>query len=213
VLPRGDDERQDSADVGRLLTLTDGVFAIALTLLVLDLDVPDGLTSNGDVWKAVTDQAANFLALGISFVVIAAFWSGHRYKFRGVERFNGPIMWMNFGFLASITLMPFTTKLIADYGDYKSPVMIYAANVAIAATVMTLMYILVARLQQRPLSLATVIDSGTFDTAVVFAVSIPVAFWVSTTAAKWMWVILAFSGHLLARVPGVKEQSQETADR
>ena len=208
----GEDERQDSADVGRLLTLTDGVFAIALTLLVLDLDVPDNLaTGEGAVWQAILDQGANLLALGLSFVVIAAFWSGHRYKFRGVETLTGPIMWLNFGFLASITLMPFTTKLIADYGNDEAGVAVYAANVAIAAAVMTLLYIFVARQRQQRLSLITVIDSGTFDTAVVFAASIPVAF-VSPTVAKWMWLILAFSGHLLGRIPGVK-RSRGTADR
>jgi len=161
----------------------------------------------------VLDQGANLLALAISFVVIAAFWSGHRFKFRGVDRLDGPILWLNFAFLASITLMPFTTKLIADYGNDEAGVAVYAANVAIAAAVMTLMYVFVARQKHEPLSLVMVIDSGTFDTAVVFALSIPVALAGASTAAKWMWVILAVSGRLLAKIPGVSERSRGTAGR
>jgi len=212
-VPAADDEHdaggQLALDAGRVFALTDGVFAIAMTLLVLDLAIPEGL--EGDkVNEAIAGLSANYLALFISFVVIAAFWIGHRYKFRGVTVIEGPLLWLNFAFLGSITLMPFTTRLIAEYGDLELPTAIYAANVAIAALVVTAIFIVVTDDDRKLPQL--LLDSGTFDTALVFGLSIPVA-WLSATGAKWMWAILILTGPVLGRARGRRSPSRGTADR
>jgi len=129
---------QDDAGDGRLVTLTDGVVAIALTLLILGIEVPspDSL-HNPDSVSALAGALAHtvhgWISYAISFYVIAQFWLLHRQIFRSVRGgyHDGVAAW-NFLFLFTITVMPFTSDLIGKYPENPLPVIIFSANLILA---------------------------------------------------------------------------------
>ncbi len=117
-----DDDDDDLPGIDRLLALTDGVVAIALTLLVLQLQVPithalkHHPDSAGALWQALNVDVAELTSYLVSFVVIAQFWLVHHRVLRGMRGHSEGLAWRNFGFLLSLTLMPFTSDLIGRYG-------------------------------------------------------------------------------------------------
>jgi uncharacterized membrane protein len=129
---------QDEAGDERLVTLTDGVVAIALTLLILGIQVPspDSLRNPDSVSAlagALAQTVDGWIGYAISFYVIAQFWLLHRQFFRGVRGgyHDGVAAW-NFLFLFSITVMPFTSDLIGKYPENPLPVIILSANLILA---------------------------------------------------------------------------------
>ncbi|MGE3287923.1 MAG: TMEM175 family protein, partial [Pseudonocardia sp.] len=123
---RGDST--DSAGVGRLLAFTDGVFAIALTILVLDLDVPPDLATP-ELVAALRDQLPNLFAAALSFAVIGRIWLGHHAVLAHVVRADPALLALNTVFLGPLVLLPFVTKLLAEYGDIALAVIAYSATV------------------------------------------------------------------------------------
>ena len=112
----------------RVLFLSDAVFAIALTLLVLDLRVPDDISGGAAeaALRRLLQVPGPILAFAIGFVVLAAYWTGHREIFGGVQRMNGRVIWLNFAFLFWIALQPFATALLGSHDPTPSSVVAYA---------------------------------------------------------------------------------------
>ncbi|MGP0031078.1 MAG: TMEM175 family protein [Acidimicrobiales bacterium] len=127
--------------VERLLTLSDGVVAIALTLLVLQLVVPpiEGVSkadtqSASYLWKQLShDGGDQFTAYVVSFYVIAQFWLTHHRVFRSIEGHVEGLAWWNFAFLFTITLMPFTSELLGRFGGNPVAIDIFAFNLLLAS--------------------------------------------------------------------------------
>lgn len=127
--------RGDRISKARLDALTDGVFAFAMTLLVISLDLPDTaqVTGPGDLVAALGKLQDNLLVYVISFFVLGARWlrsaGGH-----------GSELWCSYGYaravilqLFFVTLVPFSTKLVGLYGNYWPAILIYAANTILGA--------------------------------------------------------------------------------
>jgi uncharacterized membrane protein len=103
-------------DTGRLEAFSDGVFAIAITLLVLNLHVPlEGELSSGDLFAALGPQWPTYLAYVASFVFILVMWINHHQLFQLIGRANHPLMLFNGLLLMLIAAVPFTTALLAEY--------------------------------------------------------------------------------------------------
>jgi uncharacterized membrane protein len=128
-------------DLSRIGAFTDGVFAIAITLLVLQLDVPTDIETASQLWTALGDQSDDFIAFAISFAVIGRYWFlNHRYM-RMVDQFDTRLIVLNLAFLASIVLIPFTSQLMGEYGStIPASVIIYIGNIALATLLAGLMY-------------------------------------------------------------------------
>ena len=114
-----DEERQRRAyerthDPARVMALTDGVFAIILTLLVLEIHVPE-LTRGQTLREALEEIRPSFVAFLISFVVVAIAWVGHRDLFAHVRRTDRPLIWLNILYMLPLCLLPFGASLIARY--------------------------------------------------------------------------------------------------
>jgi uncharacterized membrane protein len=114
-----DDERELRSfdrrhDPTRVLALSDGVFAIALTLLVLEIHVPD-LTGGKTLDVALHEVRPSFVAFLISFVVIAIAWAGHRDFFTLVRRTDRNLVWLNILYLLPVSVLPFGAALMARY--------------------------------------------------------------------------------------------------
>jgi uncharacterized membrane protein len=107
----GDAANLESGAADRLIFFSDAVVAIAITLLALELPVPDG-TTEGALWASTRHFSSHYLAFGISFVVIAQLWSQHHHVLRYVERSDARLRSLNMLWLGTIVLNPFATKLL-----------------------------------------------------------------------------------------------------
>jgi uncharacterized membrane protein len=186
----GDDEDPNM----RLVALSDGVIAVAITLLVLDIRLPEGFGEFSDVqlWSALVALWPRMLAYLLSFYVIANFWLSHRSKFNHIVKTDGRLMWINMLFLLTVGLVPFTTNLIAESGGTLST-MIYAASMVVSglslagiwqyAAVNKMIDPRVTKEERREHLQATLM------TSLVFGLSIPLSVAHADTA-KYFWIAL-----------------------
>lgn len=114
----------------RLAALSDGVFAIAMTLLVLDLRVPvsTGVQSEGDLWRALVPLAPHLVPYGLSFMTLGIFWVGQQTQLSSFDHSNRTLTWIHLGFLLAVSLLPFSTGLLAEFVFFRSAVVIYWLN-------------------------------------------------------------------------------------
>jgi len=111
----------------RLEALIDGVFAVALTLLVLDIKLPDNIASasNAALWGRLLELERHFVIYVISFAVIGVYWINQHIQFHYVSRTNRKLIWINLLYLLLISFLPFATDLIGDHKDLVLPCEIY----------------------------------------------------------------------------------------
>ncbi|MGW7450070.1 TMEM175 family protein [Streptomyces sp. NPDC054787] len=185
--------RDDEGSAARVLALSDGVFAIAMTLLALDITLPAGLNPAG-FEEALGEVMPNLWAYALSFVVIAAFWRGHHQVFRYVREVDGTVIKLGLLNLGLIALMPFPTTLLAEYGDQPQSVAVYSGAVAaIGAAQLSLTVVLWKRpwlssaAMPDPVARNDVLDLGSM--VLIFALAVPLAF-VSPTGAQLWWAVL-----------------------
>ncbi|MGP3923324.1 TMEM175 family protein [Streptomyces sp. 8N616] len=177
----------------RLETLSDGVFAIAMTLLVLDVSVPPGLNSAG-FHEALGEAVPNLAAYALSFAVIAQFWRDHRRLLGVLPAPDGTVTGLTLLGLALIALLPFPTALLAEYGDEPLAVAIYSGSVAGTNAAHLALLLTIHRRLPPPAAPDTVtarrLDAADLgSTVLVFGIAVPLAF-ASPAAAKWFWLIL-----------------------
>jgi uncharacterized membrane protein len=127
-------------DLSRILAFTDGVFAIAITLLVLQIEVPQGLTSNSGFLNELDDMLPDFIAFVISFIVIGIFWINHHRLMRMVKEYDSLLIGLTMLYLGGIVLLPFSTQLIGEYGtEVTLSAVFYILNLALVAAAQALM--------------------------------------------------------------------------
>ena len=130
-------QRDDLPSTDRLLALTDGVVAIALTLLVLQLKVPSLPSATADsaaqLAAALGKGGNSLVSYVISFYVVAQFWLVHHRTFQHLAGQQEGLAWLNFAFLFTITIMPFTSALLGDYSSNPLAVDIFALNLLLAS--------------------------------------------------------------------------------
>jgi uncharacterized membrane protein len=136
------DEHRDAKEKGldRILGLSDGVFAFALTLLVLDLAVP-AFSANQDPSQLPSLLAAewpSFFSYFLSFIMIAVWWNNHHRYFEHVRSYDGGLKALNFVVLMTITLIPFFTKLLDSWNSMPFAAALYAFNQGVAGTSLAL---------------------------------------------------------------------------
>ena len=108
---------QRNANPDRLLTFTDGVFAIIITILVLELKVPD-LGTGKSLREALTDVRPTFVAFIISFLLVGMYWVWHRSAFAQVRYVDLNTVWLNLLFLLPVAMIPFGASMLGEYeGD------------------------------------------------------------------------------------------------
>ncbi len=118
-------------NLGRLEALSDGVFAVAMTLLVLDLKAPvaEAVHSEHDLLAALLALSPRLLTYLMSFVTLGIFWLGQQAQFNLLERSNRDVVWLHIGFLAVVCLIPFSTSLLAEFIAYRTALLLYWANI------------------------------------------------------------------------------------
>jgi uncharacterized membrane protein len=117
--------------VERLASLSDGLFAFALTLLVYDIHVPTigGIHSEQQLQYALATLLPRLLTYALSFLTLGIFWVGHHTLLRYCERSDRNLTWMNLLFLALVALVPFSARLLGDFITFRTALLLYWLNV------------------------------------------------------------------------------------
>jgi uncharacterized membrane protein len=118
-------------EVGRIAALSDGVFAFAATVLVLDFHTPDAadIHSEAELLRALWASAPRLLPWLLSLLTLGIFWLGQQTQLSQLARSNRDLTWLHFLFLAFVTVLPFSTRLLADFFAYRTAFLIYWANI------------------------------------------------------------------------------------
>jgi len=119
-----------SAD--RLAALSDGVFAFAMTVLALDLHVPAAFTvhSEAELGRALVELSPRLLTYLMSFLTLGIFWVGQNTQHDLLERSERGYAWIHIAFLMAVTLVPFSTSLLAEFIAYRTALFVYWFNIA-----------------------------------------------------------------------------------
>jgi uncharacterized membrane protein len=134
-------EQISSKELDRLIFFSDAVFAIVMTLLVLDIRVPDVPSDRvQEVPELVLELWPKFFSYLLSFVVIGLYWIGHHQTFRYVRSYDRTLLWLNLVFLLSISFIPFPTDLLGEYGKLRFAVIFYAASLGVARLLLALVW-------------------------------------------------------------------------
>ena len=115
----------------RIEALSDGIFAIAMTLLVLDLKVPINLLihSEQQLWVALIQLGPNFLSYFLGFLTLGIFWLGHSSQFTFIVKGDRNLNWLSIFFLLFVSLVPFSTALLSQYIAFKLAIGMYWLNI------------------------------------------------------------------------------------
>ena len=113
----------------RLEFLTDGVFAIVMTLLVLEISIPEiAHPSQAEIPRRLLELWPKFFSYILSFIVLGFLWYLHHFTFRYIKRSDYTLVWLNILFLMFIALIPFSSSIIGSYGIGHIPLVIYSVN-------------------------------------------------------------------------------------
>jgi uncharacterized membrane protein len=187
----------------RVVFFSDAVFAIAMTLLVIDLRVPD--VDNGETsGEVIVSLLPGFLAYVISFAVIALNWNGHHRKFRVINGFDSRLIQLNFLLLFLVAFTPFPTSLLSQYPGEVPSVVLYAVVVASLSLVQLAMW----RYAWRHDMIDKLVEPDMYRyvsrnllvVPVVFCISIFIAVLWDANIAMYSWLALVPITIIVARV-------------
>ena len=119
------------SDLTRLAALSDGIFAFAMTLLVLNLGVPAfaGIHSEGDLGHALLQLWPHLLTCVMTFLTLGIFWVGQQTQLSALRAADRALAWLQLGFMFAVVLMPFSTALLAEFVTFRVAILIYWANI------------------------------------------------------------------------------------
>ncbi len=180
-------------DVERLVFFSDAVIAIAITLLVIQLDVPTGLRSDAELRDALVRLGPSLFSFFVSFLVISIWWRSHHGLLRVVERSHGLLVVLNFVLLGAIAFLPFASRVLGGYGNLPTAVILYSLTNLVAASALLAMRLAADRggLLRGDVNMTEFRRRTlyTFATAGVFALSIPLAL-ASPQVAVDVWAVV-----------------------
>jgi uncharacterized membrane protein len=185
-----------TGELERLIFLSDGVFAIAMTLLAVELALPEVTSeSTADLGQRLISLGPRYFSYALSFLVIASYWRSHQKTFRYIVRLDSRFVWLNLTLLLCIAFLPFPTSVLGSNSNDPAAITLYAGTLAATGLVLLAMWLYAAtgrRLISPTLSPSLIHHYITRAVAapLVFLVSIAVA-QVDTSTAKYLWLSVA----------------------
>ncbi len=195
---------KDEKDTGyeRLIMFTDGIFAIAITLLALEIRIPE-LENKAELGQAIMNLLPQIFVFVLSFLQVGILWLVHQRMFRNIERTDSTFMWMSLIYLMLIAFLPVPSGTLARYGDEFPAVEFFAVTLLLVGIVELVMWQYAS--SNHRLLHSSVTDSQIKETRwrmyymiVVFGGSILIAF-VSPLLAMLSWILLLFTRGLVSR--------------
>jgi uncharacterized membrane protein len=191
----------------RVEALTDGIFSVVMTLLVLDVKLPKDLghLTDGELWNVLASFEPKLSAYMISFIVSAVFWLGHHALMQRVRCVNRVFLWLNLGFLFSLTFLPFTADLIGEHPHVQSAVLLYGVNLLAILSLQWLLWRYLyqhAELQDGEMTPADQEDlSRRYQLTLLIAVAAVALSFVSPRASIFAYALWVFVVLLRLRAP------------
>ena len=161
---------------GRLEAFSDGVFAVLITILVLELKVPHGAD-----WAAIRPLVPAFASYVLSFVYLGIYWNNHHHMLQAATHVTGAVLWANLFLLFWLSLIPFFTAWMGENGFERLPVAVYGGNLFLAGVAYTLLERILIGAQGK-------------DSRLKGAVGMEIKGWTSTTVyligmvVAWLWI-------------------------
>ena len=174
---------------GRLEAFSDGVIAIIITIMVLDLRVP-----HGETLDALVPVLPVFLVYALSFINLGIYWNNHHHMLHACERVTGPILWANLHLLFWLSLFPFTTAWMGENRYAALPAALYGCVMLLAALAYVILQqtIIASQGPDSLLKKAVGVDTKGKLSAVFYLLAIPSAVLVSRWVAIGLYVLVAF---------------------
>jgi uncharacterized membrane protein len=124
--------------VDRLAALSDGIFAVAITLMVLDLRLPASQTihSEHELWRALLALLPRVLTYLMSFLTLGIFWVGQQTQLNHLARSDRHLSWIHLGFLFTVTVSPFSTMMLAEFMAYRAALLVYWINILLVGAIL-----------------------------------------------------------------------------
>ena len=131
----------------RIAALSDGVFAIAMTLIVLEIRVPDPgpIHTEQDLWIAILSLTPRLVTYFLSFLTLGIFWNGQQTQLNMFATADRDLTWLHLGFLATVALMPFSTSLLAEFITFRLALLLYWGNILLLGLLLYLAWIYASR--------------------------------------------------------------------
>ena len=130
------DSAGDHIPKGRIETLADGVFAIAMTLLAFNLEPPSSpIRDSGELQVALLTMLPHLKTYVLSFLVIGIYWISHHFQFHYIRRADRTLLWINIFFLMAVATLPFSTAVLGRYDHYQSAIVLYSMNLLLVGVV------------------------------------------------------------------------------
>jgi len=197
--PRHDKERQNF-QLERFTFFSDGVFAISITLLIIDLKIsPLPHPTDQLLWHALKEMSLKFLGFLISFGIVGHYWSVHHRIFGYVIKNSTSLLWLNLGFLLTVVTLPFSAALLGEYGsdtNLKIPYAVYTFNMCLTGLMNCWLWMYVSNPKRHMLT--RVISKSRIKLGVYRSLVIPVIFVISFLV---FFIFPVFSRYILLLIP------------
>ena len=193
-------------ELDRLIFFSDAIFAIVMTLLILDIRVPDvpSDVAATEVPSLVWALWPKFFSYVLSFLVIGTYWIAHHQTFRYVRSYDRVLLWLNLVFLLSISFIPFPTDLLGEYGELRFSVIFYAASLGTARLLLAVVWWYIVA---GPIRTGDELDPGLARYHFFRSLAIPALFFlsigislVSVNAAVASWLLLFVADVMMWRL-------------
>ena len=190
---------------GRLEAFSDGVIAIIITIMVLELEVPER-----PEWAALASVGPMLASYVLSFVIVGIYWNNHHHLLHAATRITGGVLWANLHFLFWLSLIPFVTAWLGHYDSDTAPTVAYGTVLLMCAVAWTILQaaILVHQRPDSPLAQAVGRDWKGKLSLTLYAAAVPLAF-LNTWMADAVFIAVA----LVWLVPDRRIESKLPAER
>ena len=170
----------------RLEAFSDGVLAIIITIMILELKQPVGDTLHD--FLALTPTLLAYL---LSFLFVAIYWVNHHLIFQKAERINVKILWCNIAWLFAMSFIPFGTAWAGSYPESMAPLSIYFLDMSLACITFHLMCYLIARENKMPfrLGVRNIVSLVTYTGAAMLGGFCPIAAYIIVAAVSCWWIV------------------------
>jgi uncharacterized membrane protein len=191
-------EPYDHVGLERLIFFSDAVFAIAITLLALEIRLPaaEAELTDGQLLDSLLGLWRSYMAYVISFLVIGSFWLGHHRKFRWIRRYDRRLLLLNLLLLMVVAFLPFPTSVISEYGNQTATIF-YALTMALAGVLSAALWWYAER---APQMIDPALDArrrrheliNPLLSAAIFLISCGIAL-IDSDLAKFSWLLIVFT--------------------
>lgn len=176
----------------RLEAFSDGVIAIIITIMVLELKVPHGESLND-----LLSLLPVFIGHILSFIYVGIYWNNHHHMFQAVQKVNGKVLWANTHLLFWLSLVPFTTGWMGEHNMASGPVLLYGVNLLMCALAYTILTKTLISHHGPKSTLANAIgpdkkgftSMGLYVAAVAIAYWMPIASYILYATVAFIWLI------------------------